>query len=69
MCESSSDLGLLIQQHYLRGFIDVITGLPFSVFSRGVHTPAQSSRLCFALIVCTRNLECAQCAKWDLNPL
>lgn len=39
MCESFSDLGLLIQQHYLRDFAEIVTGLPPSVFfSWSSHT-------------------------------
>ena len=29
MCESFSDLGLLLQKHYLRDFIDIITVYAF----------------------------------------
>lgn len=43
MCESVSDLGLLIPQHYLRDFVEIVTGLISSVFSFGVHTRDQSS--------------------------
>lgn len=33
MCESFSDLGLLIQQHYLGDLVETVMGFPSCVFS------------------------------------